>query len=153
MCQLMIQCKAAIKAYLVAVCFTVVTAEGHVIVDVYKIFEHCLLPGLSLPRYVFQPYPWHRFYRLYFGNYISKPDNVYMIIFYTAKAILSTCSKNSVKVSNLWSICVDLVDICQKWKGLLTCPQLHKRFLAQQKMEKETAVLFAGYPWGYQWRS
>ena len=110
----MIQCKAAIKPHLVTVCLSVVTAESHFIADVYQIFEQRLLSHSSLPRVVFQPYPWWCLYWLYLGKSISNLKFKPLKPFYA-------CSKNSNKVSSLGSICVDLVDICQKWRGLLTC--------------------------------
>ncbi len=53
MCQLMIQCKSAIKPCLVTVFVTAVTGEGNFVVDIYKIFEHCLLSDCSSPRMFF----------------------------------------------------------------------------------------------------
>lgn len=53
MCQRMIQCKSAIKPCLITVCVTAVTAEDNFAVDIYKIFEHCLLSDCSSPRMFF----------------------------------------------------------------------------------------------------
>lgn len=156
MCQLMSQCKAAIKPYLVTVCFTAVTAESNFIVDIYRIFKHCLLSDSSSQRSYCSAFSLMLSWS-YYENFISNQHNIHMLVFHFGEAILFTCSKNSSKVSNLGSICEGLSGQLPKLERVADVSTLHKRFVAQHKMEIMRAMdckafVFAGFLRGYLWR-
>lgn len=140
MCQLMIQCKMAIKPCLVTVCFTVVTAEHNFAVDIYKIFERCLLSDCSSPRMCFGFILGIVFVDFILGMSFLISVNAYMPLFHLAEASSCTCSENSNKVRNLGSICAGLSGRQPEVERAGDMLALHKRFAAQHKNGKDEGI-------------